>query len=410
MRYRRVLLAALYVAITVIFQHSPCCAAVLSFPPRLLFHVYDIPERLLLGGVKKYRLNGCLQREATYAGYALESKFPGMVKESRYHTADPSTADYYIVPHWARCVYTTIKKLKSNSRMSSKDLIGRYLTKIIAHVGEAYPYLNKSKGHDHILASPRDFGRCPLRPTQNFTSVQNYGHASTMKVSLPLPCADYCSSNRVTRRFAIGRDMVVPQFSVGKSVAYFLSLHCEQSEAPASCAERVYNARSVFHRRYLFVFRGSIGNGKVRKILHPLYKDTPQAVFSGIHLPAEEAMEELMAARYCLLPDGWAPWSHRWIDALMAGCVPVVISDTFVPPFGARFSHYYLHVSVEEAADGKLADDLGNLHWMEFRKVYERLQEVRHRIIFNERPAPGDGLDTMVDILWERKMTGCVCG
>lgn len=38
-------------------------------------------------------------------------------------------------------------------------------------------------------------------------------------------------------------------------------------------------------------------------------------------------------ARWCGVPDGSVPWTWRFLDALHCGCVPVVISDRWHPPF-----------------------------------------------------------------------------
>lgn len=42
----------------------------------------------------------------------------------------------------------------------------------------------------------------------------------------------------------------------------------------------------------------------------------------------------LRESRFCFVPDGRsAPWTGRFMEVLRAGCVPVVVSDVFHPPF-----------------------------------------------------------------------------
>ena len=36
-------------------------------------------------------------------------------------------------------------------------------------------------------------------------------------------------------------------------------------------------------------------------------------------------------AKYCLQADGNAPWSPRLMQYVISGCVPVFISDLFLP-------------------------------------------------------------------------------
>merc|ERR1712096_504970 len=42
-------------------------------------------------------------------------------------------------------------------------------------------------------------------------------------------------------------------------------------------------------------------------------------------------------SRFCFVPRGRAAWSVRFFEALLAGCVPVLLSDHFLPPFSALF-------------------------------------------------------------------------
>ncbi|CAE8618003.1 unnamed protein product, partial [Polarella glacialis] len=49
-------------------------------------------------------------------------------------------------------------------------------------------------------------------------------------------------------------------------------------------------------------------------------------------------MQSLMGnSRFCLVPRGRAAWSVRFFEALWAGCVPVLLSDYYEPPFDALF-------------------------------------------------------------------------
>lgn len=41
----------------------------------------------------------------------------------------------------------------------------------------------------------------------------------------------------------------------------------------------------------------------------------------------------LQRARWCGVPDGSTPWTWRFLDALHCGCVPVIISERWHPPY-----------------------------------------------------------------------------
>jgi hypothetical protein len=38
-------------------------------------------------------------------------------------------------------------------------------------------------------------------------------------------------------------------------------------------------------------------------------------------------------ARFCIIPRGNTPWTRRFFDASVRGCIPAVLSDTVAFPF-----------------------------------------------------------------------------
>merc|ERR1712107_365735 len=44
------------------------------------------------------------------------------------------------------------------------------------------------------------------------------------------------------------------------------------------------------------------------------------------------------ASRFCLVPRGRAAWSVRFFETLWAGCIPVLLSDHYEPPFEQLFN------------------------------------------------------------------------
>lgn len=43
--------------------------------------------------------------------------------------------------------------------------------------------------------------------------------------------------------------------------------------------------------------------------------------------------EDMQRAVFCLCPLGWAPWSPRLVEAVVLGCIPVIIADDIILPF-----------------------------------------------------------------------------
>lgn len=106
------------------------------------------------------------------------------------------------------------------------------------------------------------------------------------------------------------------------------------------------HARPLAERKHLAVFTGKLWRdiveaSDVRGRLAEL-SGHPGLVVRAYATIADQlgpvGMQRLMGdARFCFVPRGRAAWSVRFFEALWAGCVPVLLSDHFEPPFEALF-------------------------------------------------------------------------
>lgn len=51
----------------------------------------------------------------------------------------------------------------------------------------------------------------------------------------------------------------------------------------------------------------------------------------------DEHERAMQRAQYCLVVEGYAPWTPRLTEAVKAGCIPVILSPSYRPPFAAIF-------------------------------------------------------------------------
>jgi hypothetical protein len=61
------------------------------------------------------------------------------------------------------------------------------------------------------------------------------------------------------------------------------------------------------------------------------FKDNPLFDISTEH--PTTYYEDMQRAVFCLCPLGWEPWSPRLVEAVIFGCISVVIADDIVLPF-----------------------------------------------------------------------------
>ena len=58
--------------------------------------------------------------------------------------------------------------------------------------------------------------------------------------------------------------------------------------------------------------------------------------------------EDMQRGIFCLCPLGWAPWSPRLVEAVIFGCIPVIIADDIVLPFADAIPWEEIGVFVAE--------------------------------------------------------------
>jgi hypothetical protein len=76
------------------------------------------------------------------------------------------------------------------------------------------------------------------------------------------------------------------------------------------------------------------------------FKDNPLFDISTEH--PTTYYEDMQRAIFCLCPLGWAPWSPRVVEAVIFGCIPVIIADDIVLPFADAIPWEDIGVFVDE--------------------------------------------------------------
>ena len=64
----------------------------------------------------------------------------------------------------------------------------------------------------------------------------------------------------------------------------------------------------------------------------------------------------MASSTFCLAPRGNAAWSPRLDEALHAGCIPVLLADSYDPPFShvLDYSTFSFNVSEQHVLDGSV--------------------------------------------------------
>ncbi|GLI60030.1 hypothetical protein VaNZ11_002095 [Volvox africanus] len=377
---------------------------------RPLIYVYDLPPaynaRMLQyrndKGLCTWRsYNSGNRTEVSAWTYGLEVLFHEMLLQSDHRTFDPETADYFYVPMYSSCFIFPLHcyadgpwwHVPSGPRVMH---VTNMMLEIRDWIRKHFPYWDRRGGRDHIWLMTHDEGAC-YAPTEIYGSsiflthwgrtdlhhesntaftpdnyTQEYVHPEQPKGWMHLIQGHPC--------YTPGKDLVIP--------ALKLPHHFRQSPL-------------VFHppreRNILLYLRGDVGKHRlpnysrgIRQRLYQLWKDEDWRanynvmIGDGGDIPGDYS-EHLASSKFCLVVpgDGWSP---RLEDAVLHGCIPVVIMDGVRAVWEDQLEFERCSIRVGEQELEGLPQQLAVVPQRVVEDMQRRLRKVWHRYAYVSHP------------------------
>ncbi|CAI7882518.1 unnamed protein product [Closterium sp. NIES-54] len=121
-----------------------------------------------------------------------------------------------------------------------------------------------------------------------------------------------------------------------------------------------------------------------------------------------QASTAMRQAKYCLVPRGDTSSSCRLFDAILSGCIPVIISDALDPPFEDAIDYSAFSLLLPAALAVRPGYILGVLHTQTeavWRQQWVAMRKVAHHFIYSFPPRPS-GAEDMVWRAVARRVRG----
>ncbi|EGD77974.1 hypothetical protein PTSG_09607 [Salpingoeca rosetta] len=314
----------------------------LMHPPRV--HVIDLnePGREDINGQCGRRVKRLLDtgngNQYLYK-FASELLLPQAIRNSALHTDDAEAADLILIQY---CVM--IWGMQGEKMMDIRPLLEK--RPVLARRFQQNParflvVLSSDHGPCHNfnehLTGRRLVKRWIDRSLENATLLMNDG-------------------SLVNKCYRPGKDVVIPPSTwIGN--------------ATFACS------RPITDRKHFAFFAGAASSLIREYIINELGNE--DWLFIPHDLQHEEYMCEMGNAVFCLAPRGRAAWSPRLVEALEAGCIPVIIADMNHEPFHDVLDYSTFTVQVHEDKLETLGEQLHSISSGQVARLHANGQRAR---------------------------------
>ena len=302
---------------------------------QLKIYMYNLPSHV---AHVQTHVAGFQKHHSIYISY---DRFLHQLLGSPYLTQDPKEAHVFYIPALT---------YESSSNVGDPT---PHLNKVIDYVKHTYPYWNASGGLDHIIWTSGDRGGCLISNDEALAPIQltHFGFVHSLEESHPC--------------FNVSKDIVMPPYVI------------DGMEKALDTYQSLDNPGVVdsWKKSKLLFFSGGTRDddpsysGSSRQILLNESLQWNSSVFDINRGLVDNYFDRMKDSIFCFAPYGNG-WGIRLSEAILHGCIPVIIQDGVVQPFQDIIPYQEFSITLSN-------DDIKNLPQILSMITPEEIQHLR---------------------------------
>ncbi|XP_052208796.1 probable glycosyltransferase At5g03795 [Diospyros lotus] len=330
---------------------------------------YELMENMLKVYIYKEGEKPIFHESILEGIYSSEGWFIKLMEASHHFvTEDPGRAHLFYIPFSSRLLQLTIYVPNSHNR---SNLI-QYMKDHVEMLAAKYHFWNRTGGADHFVAACHDWA--PAETRGRMTS-----------------CLRALCNADIKTGFDIGKDVSLPTTYVRSAENPLKGIGGE----PPS-------------RRTVLAFFAGYMHGPARPVLLEYWgnKDPDMKIFS--RLPPVRGNKNyihlMRSSRYCICARGYAVHSPRVVESIFYECVPVIISDNYVPPFFEVLNWESFAVFVLEKDIPNLKNILLSITEEKYLEMQKRVKMVQQHFLWHAEPVKYDLFHMILHSVWYNRI------
>ena len=315
--------------------------------------------------------------------YALEFWLSKWIRKSRFHTSDPDSATAFFINTPCTALKNTQRK-----RVPSQRVTQLYIKKLVENIMINMPrFTERMNFLDHFYVCSHDMGVESTRSTPLNFRTNAIGVVHT---------ADFLGVDSARTTWNTLTDIL----PVGQGGLIF-NAHRDLTAPPYLLSGAKIFERKTFQTcEFLAMFLGSTTGRSVRGQIFALFSNHSDFLLGLAH--GSEYERAFQRSKFCLVVRGLVTSTLRFTEVFIHSCIPVIISDGYIPPFSGTIDWRTFSILVPEKQVSQLPKILDSVSEEKWNYLNDNLVQARKHFLYNNPPVRGDAFHMILYEIWKK--------